>query len=281
MSHRLLNSYEEVTYNRVRNVAAQHNAHAFAKVRIADAVPINNSGVSDADFSFALKAHLDFLVTDAQYSPLFAVEFDGPSHRMDTQQQRDRRKDAIMERFKLPLLRINANYLNRKYRDFDLLTYFIEVWFLRDAFSMAQMSGHIPQDEIFDPASVLSGGINKRPWPYWLSIEIQAKIQDLFKDRQVGSSHPSYWIGLDDLARYRCLMWILIPDQGCCFVETGMHTQLFPVSESDILIQVAMFDLFDQLQDVLRGYHAPYAHAKLDERINYYTKYFAMRGAGS
>jgi hypothetical protein len=280
MSHRLLNSYEEVTYERVREVAGRNGAHVFSKVRIADAIPLNNSGVSDADFSFALKAHLDFLVTDANYSTLFAVEFDGPTHRTDTQQQRDRQKDTLMERFTLPLLRINANYLNRKYRDLDLLTYFVEVWFLRDAFFKAQESGHVPVDEPFDPASVLSDGRNNRSWPFWLSIETQAKIQDLSKAGQVASHCPNYWIGLDDHTKYRCLMWILLPGGGCCFVETGMRTQSFPVSESDTLMQVATFDLFDQLQDVLHGERAPRQHAELEETIHYYTTHFSMRRAG-
>ena len=149
MSHKLLNSYEEVTYQRVREVAEANWAHVFIKVRLADAIPINNSGISQADFSFALKAHLDFLVTDADYNSLFAVEFDGPTHGTETQQKRDRQKDALMERFALPLLRINANYLNRKYRDFDLLSYFIELWFLRDDFLKAQEAGLVPFDEAF------------------------------------------------------------------------------------------------------------------------------------
>src|SRR5438034_4064263 len=119
MTPRLLNRSEEVTYHRVKEVADQHGAHVFTKVRLADAIPLNKSGVSDADFTFALKAHLDFLVSDGEYSPLFAVEFDGPNHKADTQKQRDQQKDALTTRFDLPLLRINVNYLDRKYRDFD------------------------------------------------------------------------------------------------------------------------------------------------------------------
>ena len=156
MMHRLLNSYEKVTYRRVKEVADQHGAQVCIKVRLADVIPVNNSGVSDADFSFALKAHLDFLVTDGDYSPLFAVEFDGPNHKADTQKRRDQQKDGLAARFDLPLLRINANYLNRKYRYLDLLTYFVEVWFLHQGFLKGQEAGHIPGGEPFDPSSVES-----------------------------------------------------------------------------------------------------------------------------
>ena len=49
-----------------------------------------------------------------------------------------------MERFELPLLRINANYLHRKYRDFDLLSFFLELWFLRDSVFKALEAGFVP-----------------------------------------------------------------------------------------------------------------------------------------
>ena len=243
----------------MREVAEENGAHVFIKVRLADAIPVNHSGVSDADFSFALKAHLDFLVTDADSNSLFAIEFDGPTHRTETQQKRDRQKDALMERFALPLLRINANYLHRKYRDLDLLSYFIEVWFLQDSFYTAQEAGLVPFEEDFDPKFlILHDGHSRRSFPYWLSREPEAKIRDLFKTGQIASPHPNYWIGLDDAARYRCIMWILLPGGGCCFVETGMRSQRFPVSKSDILEQVAVFDLFEQIQSVICGVrHAP------------------------
>src|SRR5215469_278044 len=112
MSYKLLNRYEEVTYHRMKEIADRVGSHVFAKVRIADVLPINGSGISEKDFSYALQAHFDFVVTDGDSNALFAVEFDGPIHRNVKQIAKDFIKDKIACRFDFPLLRINANYLD-------------------------------------------------------------------------------------------------------------------------------------------------------------------------
>ena len=287
MSHRLLNRSEEATYQRVWKVAEKNGAHVFPKVRLKDAIPVKNSGVSEADLSFAIMAHLDFLVTDAFFHPLFAVEFDGPTHETDMQQQRrDRHKDALMERFELPLLRINANYLHRKYRDFDLLSFFLELWFLRDSVFKALEAGFVPvpfDDPLFggdfDPSVAMHQVCRKRCWPYWNSSETEL-IRDLFNKGQIASPCENHWIGQDDAARRRCIMWILLPGGGCCFVETGMRRQQFPVVQDRILGQAAFFDLFEQIQSVIAGERAARTNVELEETLDYYASHFGRAGGG-
>lgn len=55
-----------------------------------------------------MRAHLDFVVCDRgrAMTPVFAVEFDGPSHVSDVQRARDVRKNRLCARAGLPLLRI-------------------------------------------------------------------------------------------------------------------------------------------------------------------------------
>jgi hypothetical protein len=179
-----LNKYEQVTYQKLRAVADKSGAHVFSKVRLADVLPINRSGISDDQFTYALKSHVDFLVTDSQQEPQFCVEFDGPSHDSPIQQQRDATKNSLLERFGMPYIRINARYLDDRYRGFDLLSYFVDVWFLSLAFDEAQGRGAVPCDEMFDPHLIFSDGSKDGVrWPYWLSLEPQLKIQRLHKIR--------------------------------------------------------------------------------------------------
>jgi hypothetical protein len=42
--------------------------------------PVEGSGISTELYSDALEARFDFVVTDENYDPQFAVESDGPSH---------------------------------------------------------------------------------------------------------------------------------------------------------------------------------------------------------
>jgi Protein of unknown function (DUF2726) len=78
--NRLLNQSEEITYSRLTSICEPIGAHVYPKVRLADVFPIANSGITDEEFRFCLQSHFDFIVTNEQHEPLFAVEFDGDSH---------------------------------------------------------------------------------------------------------------------------------------------------------------------------------------------------------
>ena len=96
MLHRLLNQSEEITYARLSAVCKREGAHVYPKVRLAGIFPIAHSGVSDEDYRFSLQAHFDFTVTNKDYDPLFAVEFDSRFHRPREQRARHERKDACV-----------------------------------------------------------------------------------------------------------------------------------------------------------------------------------------
>jgi hypothetical protein len=124
----LLNKYEEITYQKLKALTIENGAHVFPKVRVADVLPIESSGIGNIMFRFALQSHFDFVICGPDYEPLFVVEFDGPMHTLsELQKTRDAKKNSICEFFGLSLLRINARYLDKKFRDFDLLTYFVDV----------------------------------------------------------------------------------------------------------------------------------------------------------
>ena len=80
MLKRMLNSPERITYARLREVCELHVAEVYAKVRLADVLPIEGSGLSQEFYEFALQSHYDFVVTGRDQVPLFALEFDGPQH---------------------------------------------------------------------------------------------------------------------------------------------------------------------------------------------------------
>jgi Protein of unknown function (DUF2726) len=78
--HTLFNLSEKRTYNALSKVVSAHDAKVFGKVRVADVLKLNNSGIPDDLYKFALQSHFDFLVINSNYDPQFAVEFDGPYH---------------------------------------------------------------------------------------------------------------------------------------------------------------------------------------------------------
>jgi hypothetical protein len=241
---KLLNRSEELTFDRLQAAVAGDCARVFPKVRIADTLPVNGSGINDGLFRFALMAHFDFVVSNPHYEPLFAVEFDGPLHASsDEQRERDAKKNDLCEHFQFPLLRINSRYIDVKYRGMDLLSYFIHLWFLSAAFDDAQEKGLIPYDEPFDPNWIISDGKTNRRFPYWLSLDVQLEIKTMHNQGRLHDYVPSHWTGIDQSGNYRSLAWLQAGQNEFLITHTGMRRQLFPADVSDVLGQVSVFDL--------------------------------------
>lgn len=256
MRQRLLNSYEAVTYDSLRTACEPNGAQVFPKVRVADVLRLDGSGISKAHFGYGLRAHFDFVVVTADNWPMFSVEFDGPLHESDeSQKSRDRLKNDLCEHFGYPLLRINAKYLTKEYRGLDLLTYFVEAWFLGEAFDDAQQKGLIPYDEPFDMTYVYSADARSgTQWPYWLSLDIQNTLQALHEAGSIGQTAPSHIVGVDADGSHRCLSWLVFDAKHVIEARTGMRAQRFPfVDECDLVSMLAMFDMLPKVKAALRG----------------------------
>jgi hypothetical protein len=125
---RLLNHCERAARDLVRDAASRFGAEVFSKVRLADVLDINQSGLSHDEFNYALKSHLDFVVTRNDIAE-FALEFDGPHHTYDECAiSNDLAKQSICRQLNLPLLRVDAQFL-RPLEKFSVLTWLVTMWF--------------------------------------------------------------------------------------------------------------------------------------------------------
>jgi hypothetical protein len=59
---RIFTTGESATYRIAQQVAGAHEVEVHAKLRVADAILIDRSGISNEEYSYALKAHFDALV---------------------------------------------------------------------------------------------------------------------------------------------------------------------------------------------------------------------------
>lgn len=267
---KVLNLHEEVTHRSLKDICEKNGAHVFAKVRVADILPIENSGIPDDLFRYALQAHFDFVVADSSHNPLFAVEFDGPAHDELKQRHRDSQKNQLCDRFHFPLLRINARYLPKKYRNFDLLTWFVEVWFFQEAFNKAQEDGAIPSDEICDPFMVLTLPDRKEHFPLWLSAELRVKIQRLNKANKCHDFAPSMWFGADKDGNYHGIAWLRVTKTSGVMARSGIRAQRFPVIEREVLSEILVFELYEELDSVLRDDSTSLPVSEIDAVIRTY-----------
>jgi hypothetical protein len=277
VAKRILNLHEEATHLRLREACEPNGAHVFAKVRLADVLPIEKSGIDDDLFRFALQSHFDFVVCDQQHDPLFAVEFDGPSHNDDRQRQRDERKDSLCHRFEFPLLRVNSRYLNRKYRDMDLLSWFVEIWFCRKWFEEAQASGQVPYDEPFMPQSFVSIPGRKNRFPLWLSAAVRGRIQQLCFAGKILDLVPSQIIGVDAKMNYHALAFLRVTPETGVMAETAMRSQNFPVSESEALDEIVTTELFEDLKEALQDPSKVTPANVIEQRIVEFSSSYKFR----
>jgi len=253
LAKKILNLHEEATNLRLKEVCDTYGAHAYPKIRVADVLPIQGSGISNEDFRFALQAHFDFIVCDNEQIPQFAVEFDGPSHKDAAQRRRDAKKDALCDRFAFPILRINWRHIVKKYKSYDLLSWFVEHWFLAQEFYEAQCKGHVPWDEPYDPMMFFTLPGRSHRFPMWLSSGLRIKVQELHKKGKIRDSIVSHWIGVDKNGHYHGVSWLRTNDAEAIVVESGMRKQRFPVSEGDLLGEILAFLIFERLEAVLSG----------------------------
>ena len=263
---RLLNVPEETTHDRLKRTCARNQAAVHPKVRVADVLPIEKSGIADDIYGFALMAHFDFTVTDAKLCPLFVVEFDGPSHGDPTQAERDRKKDYLCERFEMPLLRINFNYIDRTYRDLDLLTWIIEYWFGARDIEKGYESGDIPAAEYLDPMMFIQMPGLERRFPLWIGAEARSGLQKLCNQGKCIEYVPSFIVGTDDDQNWRAFAALRITEASGVMTKTGMRHQRFPVPALDMFDEILSVTIHDLVKDVLAADKTPVAVVEIRAR---------------
>ena len=279
MLKRILNRPEEKTYSLLRQGCEPWGANVFAKVRLADVLEVDNSGLSEADFGFALRSHFDFVITEDDFAPLFAVEFDGPSHKTDKPFARDQRKNKLCERFELPLLRVKTRYLERKYRDWDLVSWFVEYCFLERSLNRAQEQGSIPWDEAFDTMSVFELPDRKGAFPLALAYDAHWKVRRLADRGKCWSPGLSHLVSRDKKGVYHALAYVIIDAETCAIAEVRMREQQFTVSPSELLGDLAGLEVYEALRDALRKPGRRQPLKVLNQKLRHYEYELELRSA--
>ena len=290
----LVNGYEEATHRILEDAASKSGARVFPKVRMADALDIERSGITPQQYSYALKAHFDFLVTTADYTPQFAVEFDGPQHATDSAViARDALKNSLCEKLGLPLLRIGAEYLRQVGR-FRLIGWLTEVWFLYVAFCEAQQRGELPEDEIFhysfflglgyiedgriieidtsDASATLSKAetlkqakvrvVTTRPYDPF--IEHRAYIQHLHKKGLCSRPVPECIVAWHPEGHYVAAAFVELPDGRTVIGNAQCNFSSFPaVPPLELCEELAVLDAGEKLRKYLKGEYRASSHEEV------------------
>jgi uncharacterized protein DUF2726 len=265
----ILNRSETATESALREAAEKNGARVFTKVRIADALSIDRSGLPDQVWRYALQAHFDFLLADTTSSiPYFAIEFDGPSHtRNPDTARRDAMKNLICERLWLPLLRVDAGYLQTVGR-FTLVGWLVELWFLYEEFCAMQDRGEIPYDEpfmyfsIFEPAP--DGRLGRS---YGLSDPARYLLWQAWVQGMCTQHAPEQLSTWDDQDGYSAAYALLPLTSGGTLVGSARcrSFRFPPVGPQELAGELAVVDLKDKLRRYRQGALRPTGATALAE----------------
>jgi hypothetical protein len=262
----LVNRYEEESFVLLKKQADDEQAHVFSKVAPKEILPFETTKLSKELNDFCWRAHFDFVVTDSAFMPLFVVEFDGPSHQSEKQVCRDRKKDELCRIFSLPILRINARYLEPAYRGTDLLSWFAECFFTNRAFTVAEENGLISPEDGFSPLSIISIG-DRNDWPLDLSHGVRDEFRNFHKEGKIFDEQPSFLIGRDSLGTYRAFAFIAVTKETGVFAKTAMRSQQFEINQADALEIIICFEIFEALRKVLNGTSKPQRLVSIMEKM--------------
>ena len=154
----LMNRGEYALLNIAQTICTVTETKPFAKMRIADVVDINGSGISDDLYRYALSAHFDVLISKNNRAFL-VIEFDGTGH----DPRNDYKKAALCDWFGIPMVRVKENHLSNRVFEDTAAGFLIWQLFCVDAF--LEQCGNDPY-EPYDPAWFLSVAGKDRSWPF-------------------------------------------------------------------------------------------------------------------
>ncbi|KRD87935.1 DUF2726 domain-containing protein [Priestia megaterium] len=275
MLKKIMNRSESLTHKHLSQICNNHNLGVYPKVRLADIFSIEGSGISKELFSFALKAHFDFTVTNSDGVPILAVEFDGVQHESEKQQARDIMKDALCERFGLPSLRITSEYINKEYEHMNLLSWLIETWLALNDYNKAKARGEIDYYDTFSHVAVLSVPGREENFPLWLSRRVRGKFFNLGIKKKIQDIMPSFIIWLDEPNNlYYGISWVKIEQNTTAVAKMQIKSQNFPVPIFELLTDIVTIQLYDNLKEILNDERPPVLHEELEAELLHYDSLY-------
>jgi hypothetical protein len=76
----LVNNYEQLADELIIKAVSPYGARVCPKVGLKDIINISKSGITDEEYSYALKAHIDFCVVNNESFAEFGLEIDEDHH---------------------------------------------------------------------------------------------------------------------------------------------------------------------------------------------------------
>ncbi len=250
---KLLNSPEARTLTMLHSAAERNRCRVFPKVRVADVLNIDGSGIPNALYTYALSSHFDFVAVDADSCPLFAVEFDGPHHAEAPRARvNDLKKNALSEKFGFPLARVRDEHIFEKARGLDYLTWLVELYFAQQDIYNAYLDGTIPPSEYVDPFMFISHPAVPGAFPLWISMDERVRLRAFCEAGISAAPVPMSFAGDGDNGS---TVLMVLPVRGGRFLVeyASIYVYGFGTTASEVADEIAVVNMAHRLQRYADG----------------------------
>ncbi len=263
----LLSTYEIAADAALRKMAERYGVRVCPKVRVADVLRIEESGLPKDEYSYALRAHFDFVIADGDNGfPDFAVEFDGYQHQTDPGTiLRDYMKDAICQKLGLPILRIDARYLIPLNKWGTVLGWLVAIWYLQKGFRDAQERGEVPPGEDFSYNSLFEIQEDGRLEDFTIVSQAQNEFAAAAEQGITAVNYPEVVFNVNEVDGYWKAHAILsLKDSRYIIGEARCRLSGFQNIEPwDIARDLVLLDTAEKLKGFRRGEYQPNTPANL------------------
>lgn len=168
----LVNKYEKLADELVTKAVAPYGARVCPKVGLKDILDISSSGIGAEEYSYALKAHIDFCVVNSSDYVEFGLEIDESHHLHNSEViKKDKIKDKLCSKLGFPLLRISDQSLER-IKDLELLA-----WLSSYYFGFSELSKR--RKDINNPETQKNILLSKDPFVYSPFADAYKSIRSL------------------------------------------------------------------------------------------------------
>jgi hypothetical protein len=167
--------------------------------------------------------------------------------------------------FGLPLLRINRSDLAKTYGALDVLTWLVEVWFLKRAFEAAQEAGQIHWADPFDLTGLRPAGEKGSRWQ--LSEEVADKLRKLADRARCWDPGVSWLIGTDAAGTYHGLGYLRVTRSEGVTTVISMEQRRFDVPLRALLGDMLTHHVYHRVLAVLSRRAVPEGVEHIKKRI--------------
>ncbi|WP_082207279.1 DUF2726 domain-containing protein [Corallococcus macrosporus] len=265
---------EESSDQQLRGWATKNNLRVFSQVALAQVLNINNSGLTESEFSYALKASFDFVIARQDSRALFAVEADGEYHEDKNKRELDHLKNSICNKLSMPLIRVGKKAVEVKLQGFSsVLTWIATLFPYAEALGKAYANGTIPEDEIVFPTDIITFTNKEMAFPLNPARKTIDKLWQHVHASQIPRFpdilHATYSRysagGVITFALAFARKGTILGIGGC------LAGNLLPIPEYDVSEALALTDLEEQISQYVKGAQSPLPPSSIITKMRKYA----------